>query len=93
MTNEEMALHLIASGWRVTPPLTHENCRHPRAMSSGAICGDGSGYSEMRCPDCGICDRTDYPPRQMTALEWLVKQPQSGGSGSRGVPVPYEEIA
>jgi len=52
MTDEEMAAHLRAKGWRIADPLTPDNCSHPNMTVSGSVGSRGS-WSEGHCPDCG----------------------------------------
>lgn len=63
MTHEEMAAELTRAGWRVKPPLTQENCPHYNQRGSLSMAYDGSGSSEMYCPDCGWVSKSVWPPR------------------------------
>jgi hypothetical protein len=62
MTNEEMAAALRRAGWRVQPPLTKENCRHPRKFGSGSIGSDGASRMTWYCPDCYASHDFEYKP-------------------------------
>lgn len=64
MTNEEMAAALTKQGWRVRPPLTKENCDHPRARGNGMLSSDGSSKTSWYCPDCHHSYEFESPPSQ-----------------------------
>lgn len=63
MTHDEMATELRNAGWLVQPPLTQENCPHPNQRGNISMGYDGSGSSDMYCPDCGKVSKSSWPAR------------------------------
>ncbi len=60
---EEAAGLLRSHKWRVEPPLTPENCKHPRRIGTGSMGCDGSSESTTYCPDCGYSAKYSTPPQ------------------------------
>lgn len=57
--DEAMARKLRAAGWRVEPPLTHDNCAHPHATGSGGLSAAGGHYT-WTCRTCGKTERREW---------------------------------
>lgn len=73
MTDDEMVSALRAKGWRVSPPLTPETCKHPYMRGSASVAADGSGHSEGYCPDCGYRYRHDMPGDPTRVPQFVVR--------------------
>lgn len=70
MTHDEMAAELRLHGWRIQPPLTQENCPHLNQRGNLFMSCDGSGGSEMCCPDCGQVSKSSWGARSTPLPLW-----------------------
>lgn len=75
MKLKDMAAELRKAGWRVSPPLTQANCKHPNTRGS-AQCGPTGFISEWWCLDCGYRSKSESAATLEQAT-FMNRQPQN----------------
>ena len=74
MTDDEMAAHLRAKGYRVAAPVDQATCSHPNRRGMGSASSDGSSSFSGYCADCGKDLSYSTPPRPaepFDPMKWL----------------------